>query len=143
MLRYTSEPLSDDAEVSGHPIIDLCLSASEGDAAVHVYLSEVEEGGTVRYVTEGVLRAIHRKESVPEPLQRWSWPFRTFARADAGLPLRTAPHVRDLDEALLVQEFRHPGCRSPQRGSPGASGAGSRHCHSGPPWRGSAPHLRR
>ncbi|MFL5113128.1 MAG: CocE/NonD family hydrolase [Microvirga sp.] len=83
MLRYTSEPLSDDAEVSGHPVVDLWLSSSEGDAAVHVYLSEVEEDGTVRYVTEGVLRAIHRKESAPEPRQRWSWPFRTFARADA------------------------------------------------------------
>ena len=51
MLRYTSEPLSDDAEVSGHPVVDLWLSSSEGDAAVHVYLSEVEEDGTVRYVT--------------------------------------------------------------------------------------------
>jgi predicted acyl esterase len=50
---------------------------------VHVYLSEVEADGTVRYVTEGVLRAIHRKESEPEPRQNWSWPFRTVARADA------------------------------------------------------------
>ena len=31
-----------------------------------------------------MLRAIHRKEAEPEPLQRWSWPFRTFARADAA-----------------------------------------------------------
>ena len=46
MLRYTSEPLSDDAEVSGHPVVDLWMSSSEGDAAVHVYLSEIEEDGT-------------------------------------------------------------------------------------------------
>jgi putative CocE/NonD family hydrolase len=84
MLRYTSGPLSDKVEVSGHPVVDLWVSSSEGDAAVHAYLSEVEEDGTVRYVTEGVLRAIHRKECPPEPFQRWSWPFRTFARADAG-----------------------------------------------------------
>jgi uncharacterized protein len=84
MLRYTSEPVSDDAEVSGHPVLDLWMSSSEGDAAVHVYLSEIEDDGTLRYVTEGVLRAIHRKEAEPEPLQRWSWPFRTFARADAA-----------------------------------------------------------
>jgi hypothetical protein len=83
MLRYTSEPLMDDAEISGHPVVDFWLSSSEGDAAVHVYLSEVEEDGTVRYVTEGVLRAIHRWESEPDPRQRWSWPYRTFARADA------------------------------------------------------------
>ncbi|MDQ4061067.1 MAG: CocE/NonD family hydrolase, partial [Pseudomonadota bacterium] len=83
MLRYTSEPLVADAEVSGHPVVDLWLASSEGDADVHVYLSEVEADGTVRYVTEGVLRAIHRNEANPERLQRWSWPFRTFARADA------------------------------------------------------------
>jgi predicted acyl esterase len=83
MLCYTSEPLVADAEVSGHVVVDLWLASSEGDAAVHVYLSEVDADGTVRYVSEGVLRALHRKESVPEAKQRWSWPFRTFARADA------------------------------------------------------------
>jgi uncharacterized protein len=83
MLCYTSEPLEGDAEVSGHAVVDLWLASSEGDAAVHVYLSEVDAKGTVRYVSEGVLRAIHRKESRPEPKQRWSWPYRTFARADA------------------------------------------------------------
>ncbi len=83
MLRYTSEPLARDTEVSGHPVVDLWVTSSQGDAALHVYLSEVEADGTVRYVTEGVLRALHREEAEPERLQRWSWPFRTFARADA------------------------------------------------------------
>jgi putative CocE/NonD family hydrolase len=83
MLSYTSAPLAQDAEVSGHVVVDLWLASSEGDAAVHVYLSEVEPDGTTRYVTEGVLRAIHRKEVKPEPKQNWSWPFHTFARADA------------------------------------------------------------
>src|SRR5204862_6470813 len=72
-----------DAEVSGHVVVDLWLASSEGDAAVHAYLSEVEADGTTRYVTEGVLRALHRKQSPPDPKQRWSWPLRTFARADA------------------------------------------------------------
>jgi putative CocE/NonD family hydrolase len=83
MLSYTSAPLTAETEVSGHVVVDLWLASSEGDAAVHVYLSEVEPDGTTRYVTEGVLRAIHRKESKPEPKQKWSWPFHTFARADA------------------------------------------------------------
>jgi len=83
MLRYTSAPLAQDVEVSGHVVVDLWLASSEGDAALHVYLSEIEPDGTARYVTEGVLRAIHRKEAAPEHNQNWSWPFRTFARADA------------------------------------------------------------
>jgi uncharacterized protein len=35
-------------------------------AAVFVYLSEVEADGRVRYVTDGVLRALHRREA-PAP----------------------------------------------------------------------------
>jgi len=83
MLSYTSAPLVADAEMSGHAIADLWVASSEGDASVFVYLSEVEADGTVRYVTEGVLRAIHRKETKPERKQSWSWPFHSFARADA------------------------------------------------------------
>ena len=83
MLSYTSAPLARDAEVSGHVVADLWVASSQGDAAIHVYLSEVEADGTTRYVTEGVLRAIHRREQRPQPKQNWSWPFRTFARADA------------------------------------------------------------
>jgi putative CocE/NonD family hydrolase len=103
MLRYTSEPLPQHAEVAGHAVVDLWLSSSEGDAAVHVYLSEVEADGTVRYVTEGVLRAIHRKESEPEPHQNWSWPFRTFARVDAQ------PMPKASRSAFASRSCRRPG----------------------------------
>ena len=61
--------------------------SSEGDAAVFVYLSEVEADGRVRYVTEGVLRALHRREAPAPPLERRTWPYRTFTRADAA-PMR-------------------------------------------------------
>lgn len=83
LLGYTSEPLAEAIEVSGHPVVSLWLASSEGDAAVHVYLSEVEPDGRVRYVTEGVLRALHRQEAEPERFQRWTWPFRDFSRANA------------------------------------------------------------
>jgi putative CocE/NonD family hydrolase len=95
MLSYTSAPLRQDGEMSGHAVADLWIESSEGDAAVHVYLSEVEPDGTTRYVTEGVLRAIHRKESKPDPKQNWSWPFHTFARADAApMPKGKAERLR-------------------------------------------------
>ena len=95
MLCYTSAPLAEDAEMSGHAVADLWLASSEGDAAIHVYLSEVEPDGTTRYVTEGVLRAIHRKETPPERKQNWSWPFHSFARADAQpMPKGKAERVR-------------------------------------------------
>ena len=48
-----------------------------------VYLSEIEADGTVRYVTEGLLRAIHRAEAPAPRHYRTTWPWRSFARGDA------------------------------------------------------------
>jgi putative CocE/NonD family hydrolase len=83
MLSYTSEPLDEAGEIAGHPIVDLWITSSQPDAVLHVYLSELEADGSVRYVTEGVLRALHRREAEPQPHQKWSWPFRDFSRANA------------------------------------------------------------
>jgi predicted acyl esterase len=49
-----------------------------------VYLSEVEPDGTERYVTEGLLRALHRRERPAPQSYRTTWPFRSFTRADAA-----------------------------------------------------------
>src|SRR5690606_4636814 len=83
MLSYTSQPLEGAVEIAGHPVVDLWITSSQPDAVLHVYLSEVEPDGTVRYVTEGVLRALHRRETEPQKFQKWSWPFRDFSRAKA------------------------------------------------------------
>jgi uncharacterized protein len=83
MLSYTSAPLEHDMEIAGHPVISLWLSASEPDAAVFLYLSEIEADGRARYVTEGVLRALHRAEALPPENIRATWPWRSFARDDA------------------------------------------------------------
>jgi putative CocE/NonD family hydrolase len=84
MLCYTSPPLEGDVEVSGHPVVTLWLKSNQGDAAVFVYLSEVEADGRVRYVTEGVLRALHRHESPCPPHEKRTWPYHAFTRADAA-----------------------------------------------------------
>lgn len=84
MLSFTSAPLQADEELVGHALADLWLSSSEPDAGLFVYLTEVEADGTERYVTEGLLRALHRKESEAPESYRTTWPFRTFRRADAA-----------------------------------------------------------
>jgi putative CocE/NonD family hydrolase len=95
LLRYESAPLPRDVEVSGHPVVTLWIESSEGDAAVFVYLSEVEPDGRVRYVTEGVLRALHRREAPAPRFERRTWPYRTFARADAApMPRGRAERLR-------------------------------------------------
>ena len=64
-------------------MVSLWLTSSEPDAAVFVYLSEVESDGTSRYVTEGILRAIHRAEAPAPRNYRTTWPWRSFARTAA------------------------------------------------------------
>ena len=83
LLSYTTEPLAAPLEIAGHPVVSLWLASSEPDAAVFAYLSEVEADGTARYVTEGLLRAIHRAEAPAPRNYRTTWPWRTFARKDA------------------------------------------------------------
>lgn len=83
-LCYVSAPLDRPLEMSGHAVASLWVSSSEPDAALFVYLTEIEADGTARYVTEGLLRALHRKESPCPPHHRTTWPYRTFTRTDAS-----------------------------------------------------------
>jgi len=55
-----------------------------GDGAFHVYLEDVAPDGRVTYVTEGILRAIHRQVSDEEPLYAVLGPYHSFERADAA-----------------------------------------------------------
>lgn len=62
-LTYTTEILSEDMEVTGSPIAHLWISSTARDGDFFVYLEDVDEQGIPHYVTEGALRASHRKLS--------------------------------------------------------------------------------
>ncbi len=83
LLTYTSAPLEHDTEITGHPIITLFVSSTATDGQFFAYLEEVDEAGRVRYVTEGQLRALHRKLSTGRPPYKTVVPYRTFLRRDA------------------------------------------------------------
>jgi uncharacterized protein len=104
MLSFTSAPLDQAMELAGHGLADLYLSGSERDLALFVYLTEVEAGGRERYVTEGLLRALHRKEQPAPKTYRTTWPFRSFSRADAS-PL-TPGQVERIRVPLLPVAWR-------------------------------------
>lgn len=83
LLVFDSAVLGRDVEVTGHPVLELHLAADASDTAVHAYLEQVRPDGTVRYVTEGQLRASHRRtrdDQAPE----WDrfQPCRTHRRED-------------------------------------------------------------
>ena len=86
LLTYTSEPLEADLEVTGYPVVTLHVTSSHADGAFFAYLEDVFSDGSVKYVTEGHLRALHRKLSNHEPPYRMLMPHHTYKRAD-GMPL--------------------------------------------------------
>lgn len=83
LLSYTSKVLPQGLRLSGHVIAEFWLECDQPDAAIFVYLSEIEADGSERYVTEGLLRALLRKESPPPSTYQTTWPYRSLARKDA------------------------------------------------------------
>ena len=83
LLRYTSAPLERDLEITGHPVVTLDITSTATDGAFIVYLEDVAPSGRVTYITEGELRALHRKVSKRKPPYRVFGPYHSFLRADA------------------------------------------------------------
>lgn len=86
LLCYTTAPLARDIEVTGHPTVTVYLSSPMKDGNVFAYLEDVDEVGRVLLVSEGMLRAVHRKISKEEPPYQLRVPHHTYRRADA-MPL--------------------------------------------------------
>lgn len=86
MQCYFTEPMARDMELTGTPLADLWITSTHTDGAFIVYLEDVAPNGKVTYLTEGHLRAIHRRElEGPAPFERFG-PYRSFCRDDA-MPL--------------------------------------------------------
>jgi uncharacterized protein len=100
LLVYTSDPLSEALEVTGHPVATVYLSATSQDTNLFVYLEDVTPEGAVHYVTEGELRAIHRQWQPDDTLFNGTNPLpaRTFRRADAAplIPGEVVPLTLEL-----------------------------------------------
>jgi hypothetical protein len=56
-LTYTSAALSEDVEVTGHPVVNVWASSTEADGDFFFYLEDVDKKGESLLVTEGRLRA--------------------------------------------------------------------------------------
>jgi len=56
-LVYTSEPLAEAMEVTGHPLVHLWVSSTASDGDFYVYLEDVNASGESMLVTDSLLRA--------------------------------------------------------------------------------------
>jgi hypothetical protein len=103
LLTYTSAPIDHPVEVTGHPVITLFLTSTASDGTFFVYLEDVDERRRAAYVTEGQLRAIHRRLSDAPPPYRQAVAYRTFKRSDAQ-PL-VAGEITELTFDLLPTSY--------------------------------------
>ncbi len=77
-LRYDSEPLTVDREVTGHPLVEIVVAADVPESDFFVYLEDVAPDGTSLLVTEGQLRAnFHRLR-----------PNQTMLRSGGGIDIK-------------------------------------------------------
>jgi len=84
LLTYTGAPLKTALEITGNPVVTLYAASTESDGAFHVYLEDVAPDGRVTYITEGILRAVHRATSTETPPYAHLGPYHSFARSDAA-----------------------------------------------------------
>lgn len=106
-LVYESAPLERDLEVTGHPVLHLVLRADGSDAALFAYLEDVDPRGRVGYVTEGQLRALHRRlRSASEAPYAQSAPYHSFLRADARPLVAGEPAELAFDLLPISHLFR-------------------------------------
>ena len=99
LLVYDSEPLEEDMEVTGHALVDIFVSSSTSDAQVFVYLEDIDENGKVQYVTEGELRALHRKVSNEKAPYKLVGPYHSYLKED-GQPL-VSGEVAEMQFSML------------------------------------------
>ncbi len=80
-LTYTTPPLVSGLEVTGHPVIHLWLTTAAPDLDVFAYLEEIDRNGRSIYITEGILRASHRKLG-QAPFHILGLPYQTHFKTD-------------------------------------------------------------
>jgi putative CocE/NonD family hydrolase len=104
-LTYTTPPLEADVELTGHPVAHLWLTTDAPDLDAFVYLEEMDGSGKSSYITEGNLRASHRKLS-RAPYNNLGLPFHSHYQSD--LEPIPAGHPVELVFSLLPTSYRFP-----------------------------------
>ncbi|HEX2486455.1 MAG TPA: CocE/NonD family hydrolase [Myxococcota bacterium] len=84
LLVYDSTPLAAPLEVTGQAVATLYVASSATDGAFFAYLEDVAPDGRVAYVTEGLLRALHRGPPGRPDADPLAPPPRSFRRSDAA-----------------------------------------------------------
>ncbi|MGH8250029.1 MAG: CocE/NonD family hydrolase [Steroidobacteraceae bacterium] len=81
LLAYTSTPMAEDSEITGYPTIAIWIASSAADGQFFAYLEDVSPDGRITYITEGLIRGLHRAVN---PAGYWHPdPSHSFRREDS------------------------------------------------------------
>ncbi|MHA1895673.1 MAG: CocE/NonD family hydrolase [Candidatus Helarchaeota archaeon] len=83
LLIYNSEPLEQELEITGYPIITLFLKTTHEDGMVQVHFEFIDENEKIHWMTDGQLRFMHRKISEEIPPYKLVIPYHSFKSKDA------------------------------------------------------------
>lgn len=103
-FTWTTAPLAAPVEVIGHPIVHLWVTSSAKDVDAMAYLEDIDSTGKSVYVTEGVMRASHRKLGTP-PFENFGLPWPRSYQADVA-PLPPEPTELVFDLQPTAKRFR-------------------------------------
>lgn len=105
-LVFRSAPAESHLEITGTPILSLSMSTTADDGLVIAYLEAVSPEGDILYLTEGVLRLLHRKASRELLLPNTYRIYRTFDREDRALVVPGEEFIVELP--LIATSFQLP-----------------------------------
>ncbi len=106
-LTYTTAALTNDVEIAGHPVVHVWIECSADEVDLFAYLEEVEPDGRSTYITDGCLRASHRRLNTPDH-HRMGLPYhRSFAQDKEFLPDKPCEFVFDLYPTANLFEAGH------------------------------------
>ena len=107
-LCFTSEPLPEDLEITGVPVLELYVKSTHSDGNFIAALEEVTPDGVSHFITEGVIRASHAKVHRNPSYDSLGLPYHRGFRADrveipapeAERPLKLAFHLEALSRVI-------------------------------------------
>jgi putative CocE/NonD family hydrolase len=108
-LTYTTPSLDNDMIVIGSPVVSLTISSTSDDVNIYAYLEEIDKNGKSFLITDGCLKASHRKESEP-PFDNMDLPYHRHFKEDI-LPMPKGKPVEIRFDLMPIANLFNKGHR--------------------------------
>ncbi len=106
-LQFTTPPLTEDVQITGHPVLRLWLSSSVTDADVIARIDDVAPDGTATYRTvEGRLRASLRKVTEAPYENNLGLPYHTYTEDSQQALQPGVPVELEFDFYVISNVFK-------------------------------------